>query len=91
MAIADRVVDENEKIEKHSEIVTFAAKPYEERFVDSFSLKSRQGKKYLVMNMGLQNYNDLLAEKGITRVTVLALKSGECYIVDVRVPKSYYR
>lgn len=86
----ENIAFRNSKLEKDSEIVTFAAMPYEEHFPNSFSLKSRHGKKYLVMNMKLDTYNKIIEEMNITRVSVLSLKSGECYIIDSRIPRESF-
>lgn len=77
--------------EKHCEIVTFATKPYKERFENSFSLKHTNGKKYIVMNMNLDRYKEFLESRNVFGLSVLKMNSGECYIVDSIVPHEYFK
>lgn len=78
-------------ITRHSEVSSFAARPTPEHYVNSFSLRSRHGRDYIVMNMGLAEYNKLIEENNMTRIRVLSLETGECYIIDDRVPYEYYK
>jgi len=84
--LIDKHLTEDNKIAKHSDIVRFSSKPYEEAFTNAFSLMSRHGKKHIVMNMKLDAYERALADGNLYTVRVLALDSGECYIIDDRIP-----